>query len=192
MEADAKTAFDELRLAAAMHFLRLIGSWDVPPVADLALQRGLYTDAIAALAYLTNPTRRDVEPPVETALAELGDALPSRTDAAWYVANHFVRRIAESDDPPFVDLQVLQQLSDAVHDVLPNASYAGDSLDAAELVGLYWSYTCPNENWYKPENRHFESEWERLGVLDGMSRKAARDWLRRHPNVGFHGSSAQD
>lgn len=191
MDADAKNASDELRLAAAMHFLGLIGSWDVPPVADRALHRGLYTDAVAALAYLANPTRWDVATLAETALVELGDAMPGEGDAAWYVANHVIRRIAESDDPPFIDLQVLQRLSYAVRGILPDVSYVGDNLDANELVGLYWKYTCPTENRHREENRYFEGEWERLGILDGMSRKAARDWLRRHPNVGFHSGSSR-
>ena len=63
--------------------------------------------------------------------------------------------------------------------VLPSGKYAGDELDTAALYGLYWSYTEPNENYYK--GRVITDESERRAIIDELVRCEARGWLDRHP-----------
>ena len=95
------------------------------------------------------------------------------------LADHYIRRIASGDERPETLLSSLRDVSDASQDVLPNEADAGDGLDLGQLIGAYYSYSCPNENYYEPENRLISSEAERRSILDRLAQDEARRWLER-------------
>ncbi len=62
---------------------------------------------------------------------------------------------------------------------MPDKSYVGDGLDLGGLLGIFWSYFEPNENYYEPEKRLITDEAERRAVLDRLAREECRRWLER-------------
>jgi hypothetical protein len=171
----------ELRVLAARHVLGISYSWEFPPVADRALVNRVYSPSIAELAAMPEPIMSDAAPLLERALIELGLTLPSRAEAAWTIARHCMERIVSTTERPFEVLRLLNDASQAATDVLPNQKYVGDGLDLGSLIGNYWSYTDPNENYYDREKRLITDEGERQALLDSLTRQEARAWLDRHP-----------
>lgn len=168
----------ELSHWAARFALSLVQSWELPPVADRALSGGAYSPALAELIMLQDPRSSDVDPLFRQALMELGVPLPSRVEAAWVLTRECMERIAADPGSPFELLSFLYHVHSAAGDVVPDKKYVGDGLDIAKLIGLYWSYTEPNENFYK--GRVITDESERHAILDGLARREARGWLDRH------------
>jgi hypothetical protein len=154
-----------LRLLAASHALGSSKSWEVPPAADRALQGGVYSDALAELAALREPIMSEVAPLLESALNELGEPIPSMFDAVQTLTRYCVERIAESTASP-VELLSFLWWDLAFHKCVPQGKYAGESLDICLLLGIYDSYSEPDEN---------------LNELDRLAREAAKEWLQRHP-----------
>jgi hypothetical protein len=171
----------EFQLTAAKFVLGLAQSWDIPPAADRALSSGMYSDSLAELSYLKDATRRDVESLLRKAFAECNLKAITKTDAAWAVARHCIQRIANGSDHPFAPLELVRDVNWASTDVLPNVEHVGSGLDVGLLIGIYWSYTEPNENYHEAEQRVL-SEDERQRYLDREARREARAWLSRHPD----------
>lgn len=186
---DAK-ALEPIRVIAAQCVLGLARSWDLPPVADRALSDGVYTDSLAELAAVAEPTLAELVPLVERTIVELGLPPPSRPDAAWYLATHYIGRVALGDEPPLVPLTLLIQLSYAIDDVLPNSSFMGDGFDLGRLIGIFWSYTEANENYYHPERRLITDEAERHALLDRHAREEGRSWLARRASPDHSGGNS--
>ncbi|MCC6361620.1 MAG: hypothetical protein IT450_23030 [Phycisphaerales bacterium] len=168
----------ELQLAAAKFVLGFTQSWDIPPVADRAISNGEYSPALAELADLKNPVRADVEPLFVKALAEMGLSMRSRVDSAWLIARHCIEHIASKAESLRAALSLLKETSYVVRDVLPDKKYVGENLDLGSLIGIYWSYTEPDENCF--EGRVITDEAERCAILDSLAREEAREWLKRH------------
>ncbi|HVT82480.1 MAG TPA: hypothetical protein VHM90_17700 [Phycisphaerae bacterium] len=173
-------ARDPLRLLAAKFSLHLVDSWEVPPVADELLTNGIYSSALAELATQRKPSWSDVVPLLENAMAELQMPFPSKAEAAWMLARHCILRIAHEAGSPFETLSLLQKVSSAAWDVLPDKAYVGENLDLKGLIGIYWSYTEPTENYYEPEKRYIHNESERCAILDRLAREESHLWLARH------------
>jgi hypothetical protein len=169
----------ELRSWAARFALSIAESWELPPVADRALSGGVFSPSLAELSMLQGPTMSDIEPLFRQALKELGLPLPSLAEAAWILTRECMERVVAEPGSPFELLDFLKRVYWAADDVLPNGKYAGDGLDIAALYGLYWSYTEPNENYYK--GRVITDESERRAIIDELVRCEARGWLDRHP-----------
>jgi hypothetical protein len=169
----------ELRSWAARFALSIAKSWELPPVADRALSGGVFSPALAELSMLQGPTMSDVDPLFRQALKELGLPLPSLVEAAWILTRECMERIVAEPGSPFELLGFLERVHSAARDVAPDTEYVGDGLNLGELIGLYWSYTEPNENCYK--GRVIADESERRAILDGLARHEARGWLDRHP-----------
>jgi hypothetical protein len=183
MNADDPSKLRELRVVAAKYLLGLTESWEIPPIADRLLTNGVYSDALAELFGMKSPTMPTVGPLLEKAIAELHLVLPSKTEAAWYLADHCIRRIISGAEEPYEPLLLLKDVTHAIRDVLPNKSFVGDCLDVANLIGLFWSYSSPNENYYEAEQRFIYNEGERRAILDKKAREESRLWLVRHPSI---------
>ena len=178
-EADA---LEEFKLVTARYILGRAQSGDIPLAADRALSSGVYSDALAELSYLRDPARSEVEPLLSEAFAELGLKADTKTDAAWMLARHCVQRIAFGQDHPFAALELLRDVNWAAQDVLPDTEHVGSGLDVGWLIGIYWHYTEPNENFSQSAQRRL-SEEEREQYLGGEARREARAWLSRHPDL---------
>jgi hypothetical protein len=169
-----------LQLLLARHALGQVHSWDVPPIADDALNRGIYSPALAELSLLPkHATAADVDPLMARLPRELDLPRPSRADAAWFLARHSIEQAATG--PPRDPLRQLWRLSIAARDAVPDKDYVGSGLDIGRLIGLYWSYTEPGETYYHAEQRDITDEGERLALLDTLAQREARAWLKRHP-----------
>lgn len=170
-----------LQLLLARHTLGLDRSWDVPPIADQALSRGIYSPSLAELAALPAlpATAAEVDPLM--ARLPLEPDLPPRlkAEAAWFLARHYIQQAATGS--PREPLDQLRQVCSASRDVLPDDGYVGSALDIGMLIGLYWHYTEPGENYYHAERRTITDEGERIALLDRLAQEEARDWLKRHP-----------
>lgn len=184
MGAPQTDAIILLRVTAAKHVLGLLYSWEYPPIADTLLCLGVYSRSLAELAAITAPRMADVEPLFVASLKELEEPPLAAADAAWYLARHCIERIALRGEPPFEPLCLLTQVngSSAKREVLPDREWIGEALDLGSLVGIYWSYGCPNEN-VLPSGRVITDEDERQRYLDVAAREDAAAWLARHPMV---------
>lgn len=171
-----------LLTVAALHEFGLINSWEIPPVADALLSRGVYSDSIAELATITEPKMSDVAPLLTHAMQECGLARPTRVDAAWAAARWCMHLIASLPDSPrtYINL-LLDELVIAALDVLPHVEYWGDGLDAAHFFWIQDEYREPVDNYDTTDARAMADEAERISILDGHARQAAREWLSRHP-----------
>lgn len=179
MTAQDANPRESVRVLAARHVLGVVHSWEFPPVADRALSEGLYSDALSELASIVNPTMSEVAPVFARAMTELGLPTPSRSEAAWCVAEHCIHRIAACDEAPFRPLSLLEAVCSASQDVLPNRAYVGDGLDLGGLIGIYWHYFEPPRNWYGLDGSRITDEGEWKGLLDRMARDESRQWLTR-------------
>lgn len=171
-----------LRTVAALHALGVINSWEIPPVADALLSSGVYSDSIAELAAITDAKMSDVAPLLTRAMQECGLTQPTRVEAAWAAARWCMHLIASLPESPrtYVNL-LLDELVIAALDVLPHVEYWGDGLDAAHFVWIQDEYREPVDNYDTTDARAMADEAERISILDGHARQAARDWLSRHP-----------
>jgi hypothetical protein len=170
---------ESVRVMVARHVLGVAHSWEFPPVADRALSDGLYSDALAEMAQVVNPTMSEVAPLMTRAMTELGLPTPSRSDAAWCVAEHCIRRIAFADEEPLGPLSLLNDVSGASQDVLPNTDCSGYGMDLERLIGIFWYYFEPPQNWYGLDGRRITNEGEWKALLDRMAREESRNWLAR-------------
>ena len=107
--------------------------------------------------------------------------LPNRAQAAWDIARDGMRRLVDGHEPPRAVLSLLRDASTAATYVLPDRGSLGSGLDLGQLLGTFYSYDCPNENYYEPEGRFITDEAERVAILDRICRDEARAWLARHP-----------
>lgn len=192
MQEPGSNPLDSLRLIAAKHTLGLASSWELPPAADQALTEGIYSDALAELAAISYPTMAVVVPLLEKATRELGLTAPSRIEAAWFLAEHCIRRIAANDEPPLTWLTLLDNVTTAAADVFPNQSCLGDGLDVGRLIGIRWSYAERKGNYCEVQRRIIEDEADTRILLDRLAREESRLWLaRRTTNPSFkHDDSA--
>lgn len=178
MEGEPNDALLELQFTAARFALGLVHSWEIPPVADRALSNGVYSPALAELAFVVNPDMYEVQPLFLKALAELGLHSPSRVDAAWFIVRHCMQQIVSMAESPRAVLELVNATSQAITDVLPDRKCRGTNLDVSIFIGDYWCYSSPNENVF--EGRVITDESERQALLDNEVRKEAAAWLERH------------
>ena len=170
---------ESVRVLAARHVLGVVHSWEFPPVADRALSDGLYSDALAELASIVNPAMCEVAPVFARAMTELGMPTPSRSEAAWCVAEDCIRRIAAGHEEPVHPLSLLEAVCSASQDVFPNRAYVGDGLDLGGLIEIFWYYFEPAQNWFGLDGRRITDAGEWKALLDRMARDERRQWLTR-------------
>lgn len=179
MEAASAHQLRVLRTLAAKLALGLAKSWELPPAAKLALQRGIYSDALAELASIVDPVMSNVKGLLEQAMIELGERVPEQLEAAQMLTRFSVEDIAMSKSSPRDALAFLWTVEH--HHAIPRGKYVGEALDIGLLMGFHDSYSCPNETFYEPEQRVISDESERRELLDRLAREEARSWLARHP-----------
>jgi hypothetical protein len=181
MELQSVDAMEVLRFLAAKYALGLARSWELPPAADRALDAGIYSESLAEVASTCDPIMSDVGPLFERAMTELGERIPEQLEAAWILTRFCVEQIAQPTSSPVEVLHFLCWEVDHHHSVPEPKDVVGEALDISELLGIYHSYSEPNENYYEPEQRLILDERERQSLLDRLARAEARAWLERHP-----------
>lgn len=132
---------DDLQIAAARYTLSLLKSWDLPPIADAALNRGIYSPALAQLAAVDDPRMSDVGPLFETALAEVSAGKPSVDGAVWTLLRHYIRQIAEAEIPAREGLRrIMNDVYYPADLYTKSNACAGDSHDVNAFVGSFYEY----------------------------------------------------
>lgn len=175
------SADNVLRELAAKQVLNLQYSWDVPLIANSLLTKGVYSDSLRELAEQTHPIMPELRPLIESALTELSVVRPNRADAAWFLARTCIQRIAAGQEGRRDSFELLKNICDEAIDVLPHHNYVGSGLDLGDLIGIYYSYSEPAENYLEAENRTITDETERRRILDELAKRQCDRWLRRHP-----------
>ena len=169
-----------LRVAAARYALGLLPSEAIPQVADDALKRGLYTDALGRLYDLRDPVMSEAGPLFESALRELGVAVPSRDAAIFILLKHHTGSIIEGLVPPYDGLrQIMQEVYYGGGAERKSTKYAGDAYGIHCLVGAYWAY---DDLRGRPDEVSFAGKYGEEGIarLDEEVVKQAAAWHRRH------------
>lgn len=171
----------ELEIATAKFVFGLLSSRDLVQIADAALNRGIYSDAMCTLAFTEDPRMDEVNPIFEKALRELAIPLPSREDAAWRLLRHHIGSIASRTVRP------REGLSRIVNEVYfpaclyeQSCNYTGDSHGIEHLYGTYWAYDDLEE---RTTEVSFEGKYgtKAIEALDADVVRLAKDWLTKYP-----------
>ncbi len=170
----------DLNLAAAKYVLGLIPSWELPPIADAALNRGQYSDSLGELAYLRDPVMSDAGPLFEASLVELNIPLPPKDTAIQVVLIRCIRRIADQLDPPYEGLCNMMQdvYYRAMWDEKPK-QFQGDSRGIEHLIGAYYYYDDLRELPYEASSDE-QCGAGAIAALDVRVIELAREWLSQH------------
>jgi hypothetical protein len=168
----------ELALAAARVALGQATAADLKSAASAAIDAGLVTPDIAALAMLGDHTLSEAEPIFRKALGNLGIEVPGIEEATWILLRAHVQGIAARTTDPDQGLRDMLAVFNAAD--LPGQSrdYVGDSHDLQALIGLYWEIdevlARRSEVGF---NRQYGASLDRLRqqVVD-----EATNWISRH------------
>ena len=103
-----------LGVTAARYVLGGESAGTLRQAADVALNAGLYTEALGQLAteFDSESPVADAGPVFERALAELGVALPSHADAVWVALRDAIGRIGRGEVPPRAGLGAVRAIYD--------------------------------------------------------------------------------
>jgi hypothetical protein len=131
---------DDLRLAAAWWVLGGLPSWELPPIADALLDRGVYSRATAELASTRYPSMSEAGPLFERLLQENEIGLPSIDDAVWTLLRHHISQIALRAVPCRAGLQRVVDVY-YLADLFGRARhYVGASHGIEHLLGAFYGY----------------------------------------------------
>jgi hypothetical protein len=167
----------DVKLAAARHVLRLLPSDTATELAHELLQAGVYSYSLGELATLRHPIMSDVGPLFESALKELGFALPSREAAAKTVAQHYICGIVEGA------FSCWNALSGFMHECYwplqseDVGNYLFNTLGCQRLVSEYWAFDylqeLANDNALQP--RYVV---EQLTIVEQRVLEFGEQWIR--------------
>jgi hypothetical protein len=170
----------DLQTAAARYVLGVLPSWELPRIADAALERDIYSLSLGELATWIRPVMADAGPLFEKALRELGMPLPSSDEAAWTLLRHHIGRVASGQMSPREGLRAV--LRDVYYPAGLDGrtqQYAGDSHDIHGLISYYYGYDDLAE---RPTEVSFEGRHgaDAVRALDAEIVRLAREWGARH------------
>jgi hypothetical protein len=168
----------DLRIPAARYVIQRISAEELKRAADIALDQGLYSDSLGALATTRDPIMADAGPLFEAALRELRISLPSKEDALNSLLEQYVQQIAEGVIRAYEGLDLL--IRELYYPYIQNenvSQYAGDSRGIHHLLGAYYGY---DDLQASPELVSFEGKYGREAVeaLDCQVVKLATEWNR--------------
>ena len=128
----------QVQVAAAKLALRFATAADLKAAAGAAVDSGIVTPDIAALATLRDDTLAEAEPLFRKVLDDLQLTPPSTSTAVWILLRVQIRAIAEGSVAVEEGLQGVMGIfySGDLH--AQSREYVGDSHDIQRLVGLYW------------------------------------------------------
>ncbi len=129
----------QVQVAAAKLALRYYATAaDLKAAAGAAVDAGIVTPDIAALATLRGDRLAEAEPLFRKVLDDLQVTPPSTSTAVWILLRVPIRAIAEGSVAVEEGLQGVMGIfySADLHE--QSREYVGDSHDIQHLVGLYW------------------------------------------------------
>ena len=174
------TVIPYLDIAAAKYALGVIQSWELPPVADAALNRGQYSDSLAELASLHDPVMSDAGPLFEAAIAELNMNLPAQDAAIRTIITHYIQLISNGCAAPYDGLhKMMQDVYYGANLYEKSKEYAGDSHGIQHLVGAYYGYDDLRE---RPHEVSFEDNFgdSAIAAFDAHVVQLANEWLTQN------------
>jgi hypothetical protein len=132
------TNLPQVQVAAAKLALRTATAADLKVAAGAAVDAGIVTPDIAALATLSDDTLAEAEPLFRKVLDDLQVTPPSPDAAVWILLRVPIQAIADGSVAVEEGLQGVMGIfrSAGLHEV--SDDYVGDSHDIQHLVGLYW------------------------------------------------------
>jgi hypothetical protein len=118
-------------------------SLELPSIATKALLEGIDSPALRVLAGLdTSPTLAgEREEYFGRACTELGIAFKENKEAASYLLESLLTDIREGRMQPYEGCcKIVSEIYYGVPELFKGEKVCGESLDIAELVGIYWTY----------------------------------------------------
>jgi len=157
-----------LAVGLADYVLGTVAPHDLPALALRALLEGEESSSLAALAGVSPATYDpwEVEELLSDALRELGTLLPSRDDAVQVIIDDTIdRALAGEMSPVGAVSRIVNGAYYASGAAERDSTVAGDSLDLAEIVGLYWAYDEVDQPWSPPAE---ELDRDALAALERL------------------------
>jgi hypothetical protein len=116
-------------LAISHYMLGKLTSKSIVGLANSWLENGIYTDSLNFILMETNPVMVDVGPLFESVIKELGLEVPTKVEAAKFVAKDTVQKMVSGE----IDLMeganfLYWEIHHEVIDELPDGKYLGSNL----------------------------------------------------------------
>lgn len=115
--------------AGARHQLGQLASRDIVALAHQWLGLGLFTESLNELCFLRDPQMADVAPIFAKALRELSVVAQTRSDAATFLVNETLHKIASEELEPVNGASYLYwDVHHTVSKEVPDQKFVGDGL----------------------------------------------------------------
>jgi hypothetical protein len=157
-----------LAVDLAEYVLGTLAPHDLPAVALRALLDGHESLSLSALAGVSTQAydRWEVEELLSSALRELDVRLPSPAAAAQVIIDDSVRRALSGTMTPAAAVsRIVHGAYYATGASQHDSKVAGDALDVAEIVGIYWMYEELDASWSPSEEELDRDALEALRQL---------------------------
>ncbi|EOX3413538.1 hypothetical protein ACPFUN_003587 [Vibrio cholerae] len=116
-------------IAISKYKLGLLSSEEIVQLADLWLTQGIFTDSLNFLAMELYPVMATVGPMFEKAIIELGLTVPSKIEAAKYLARDTIEKMVSGEIDLMVGANFLYwDVHHEITDELPDGKYLGSNL----------------------------------------------------------------
>jgi hypothetical protein len=167
-----------LTLAAARYALGLLESWDLPRIADQALDEGEYSPELADVALDRRPVMSTVGPLFERALEQAGLALPAREAAAWTLLRSTMKKVAERELPPVDGLSEVARIHRAVR-TSNQRGFLGEEFGIHHFLSFHYGLEDLTE---RPLEVSFEGKYgnEAVSAVAEAVVAGAVEWVAKH------------
>ena len=171
-------ASPSLTLAAARYALGLLESWDLPRLADQALDEGEYSPELADVALDRQPVMSTVGPLFERALAQAGVELPAKDAAVWTLLRSTLKKVAERELPPVEGLAEVARIHRAVW-TSNEGGYLGEEFGIHHFLGFHYGLADLTG---RPHEVSYQGKYgsEAVSAVAEAVVAGAVDWVAKH------------
>ncbi len=131
-----------LSQAVAAFVLGMLPPERLPEIATSALERGIQSTSLSALADATpRADPRELRALFLEAVAELGSPPPSLLEAAETLKQYYAAQVVAGELPPREGARlIVERVFREVDELLPPGNYLGEAFGIAQLVGYFYNY----------------------------------------------------
>ncbi|MCL9783872.1 hypothetical protein M9194_20835 [Vibrio sp. S4M6] len=154
--------------AAAHYSLNKFSSHQLVDLANTWLEESIFTDSINYLAMAKDPVMAEVAPLFESSISELGLSIPSRIDAAIYLAIETAENMLSGNTDLVEGASYLYwNIHHEITDVLPDKEHIGTNL------GLEYVFCWLREIWDCRDGSH-------INYYQDLPREQAKEKFIEH------------
>jgi len=172
----------ELLYIAARYVFGIATGTELSEAASKAFDQGFSSPSLADLTTANNPFEQ--KSLFESAMRELGLAMPEKTHCISLMLRYHVESIADGSVPPKKGLGNMMRevfYPADIHNQTPKGGYVGSSHGIEHLVGLYWGYDELQEQEKTLFKKVINVIKGNHDALDKETLLQSKVWLEQHP-----------